>query len=133
MRPLHWAQAHLLLLACRSSHAMHACSAAEQARRLTSTLGALVHCHDLRALARLAGCCCTAAPHVRVACRLTPLLAPGPAPPPRSIVLDKLLRGGIMRADPSAMREWQEIQGQFQPPDDFRMKVGGGACPACSN
>ncbi|KAL4443425.1 hypothetical protein ABPG75_011162 [Micractinium tetrahymenae] len=41
----------------------------------------------------------------------------------RRIVLDKLLRGGIMRADPSAMREWQEIQGQFQPPDDFRMKV----------
>lgn len=41
----------------------------------------------------------------------------------RRIVLDKLLRGGIMRADPSAMREWQQIQGQFQPPDDFRMKV----------
>lgn len=54
------------------------------------------------------------------------------APRRCSIVLDKLLRGGIMRADPSAMREWQQIQGQFQPPDDFRMKVRGTAPPAAA-
>lgn len=32
------------------------------------------------------------------------------------------------RCNPShlqAMKEWQEIQTQFQPPDDFRMKVSG--------
>lgn len=41
----------------------------------------------------------------------------------RRIVLQKLLTGGILRADPQAMREWQELQTQFKPPDDFRMKV----------
>ena len=45
------------------------------------------------------------------------------APPPCSIVLAGLLAGGILRADPQAMAEWQEIQGQFKPPDDFRMKA----------
>lgn len=40
-----------------------------------------------------------------------------------SIVLAGLLAGGILRADPQAMKEWQEIQTQFQPPDDFRMKA----------
>ena len=38
-------------------------------------------------------------------------------------MLAGLLAGGILRADPQAMQEWQEIQEQFQPPDDFRMKA----------
>ena len=52
-------------------------------------------------------------------------------------MLAGLLGGGILRADPEAMREWQEIQGAFRPPDDFRMKarVGGvageGRAAAC--
>jgi hypothetical protein len=29
-----------------------------------------------------------------------------------------------MHADPGTMREWQEMQKTFQPPEDFRMKVG---------
>ncbi|KAI7844101.1 hypothetical protein COHA_002241 [Chlorella ohadii] len=47
----------------------------------------------------------------------------GLRPGSRRIVLAGLLAGGILRADPQAMKEWQEIQTQFQPPDDFRMKV----------
>ncbi|PRW56846.1 30S ribosomal S5 [Chlorella sorokiniana] len=47
----------------------------------------------------------------------------GLRPGSRRIVLAGLLAGGILRADPQAMQEWQEIQTQFQPPDDFRMKV----------
>ncbi len=50
-----------------------------------------------------------------------------PAPPPgcRS-VLQKLLQGGMLEADPEAMAEWEAIQRQFDPPDNFRMKVGAG-------
>ncbi len=43
----------------------------------------------------------------------------------RRNVLQKLLQGGMLQADPEAMREWQEIQRQFQPPENFRMKVVG--------
>lgn len=39
------------------------------------------------------------------------------------IVLQKLLQGGMLRADPSAMAEWNEIQAAFRPPQGFRMKV----------
>ena len=52
-----------------------------------------------------------------------PPLPPPSLPPARSVVLAKLLAGGILRADPAAMREWEAIQGQFKPPEDFRMKV----------
>ncbi|GAB4820312.1 hypothetical protein N2152v2_007358 [Parachlorella kessleri] len=38
-------------------------------------------------------------------------------------VLQKLLQGGMLQADPEAMQEWQEIQRQFQPPENFSMKV----------
>ena len=39
------------------------------------------------------------------------------------IVLQKLLQGGMLRADPAAMAEWQAIQAAFKPPEGFRMKV----------
>lgn len=39
------------------------------------------------------------------------------------IVLQKLLQGGMLRADPTAMAEWQEIQKIYRPPEEFRMKV----------
>lgn len=39
------------------------------------------------------------------------------------IVLQRLLQGGMLRADPSAMAEWQKIQKAFRPPEGFRMKV----------
>ena len=39
------------------------------------------------------------------------------------VVLQKLLQGGMLRADPAAMAEWQEIQAAFKPPEGFRMKV----------
>jgi hypothetical protein len=53
--------------------------------------------------------------------------------PPCSVVLTELLEGGIMRADPQARREWEELQQTFRPPADFRMKVGAGtARTACS-
>lgn len=39
------------------------------------------------------------------------------------IVLQKLLQGGMLRADPAAMAEWEEIQKSFRPPEGFRMKV----------
>eukprot|EP00887_Chlorella_sp_A99_P006150 scaffold22.g6150.t1 len=38
-------------------------------------------------------------------------------------VLQKLLGGEMLRADPSAMREWEAIQRQLAPPENFRMKV----------
>jgi len=39
------------------------------------------------------------------------------------VVLQKLLQGGMLRADPTAMAEWEEIQKAFTPPEGFRMKV----------
>lgn len=39
------------------------------------------------------------------------------------VVLQKLLQGGMLRADPAAMAEWNEIQAAFRPPEGFRMKV----------
>lgn len=39
------------------------------------------------------------------------------------IVLQKLLQGGMLRADPVAMAEWQAVQAAFRPPEGFRMKV----------
>ena len=41
-------------------------------------------------------------------------------------VLHKLLGGEMLRADPEAMREWEEIQRKLAPPENFRMKVGWG-------
>lgn len=38
-------------------------------------------------------------------------------------MLQKLLQGGMLRADPTAMAEWEELQKAFRPPDNFRMKV----------
>jgi small subunit ribosomal protein S5 len=38
-------------------------------------------------------------------------------------VLQKLLQGGMLAADPEAMAEWEHIQKAFQPPEGFRMKV----------
>ena len=39
------------------------------------------------------------------------------------VVLQKLLQGGMLRADPAAMAEWKEIQAAFKSPEGFRMKV----------
>jgi small subunit ribosomal protein S5 len=39
------------------------------------------------------------------------------------VVLQKLLQGGMLRADPTAMAEWKEIQAASKPPEGFRMKV----------
>jgi hypothetical protein len=47
----------------------------------------------------------------------------GLRPGSQRVLLQKMLEGGIMRADPSAMREWEAIQEQFKPPPEFRMKV----------
>jgi small subunit ribosomal protein S5 len=39
------------------------------------------------------------------------------------VVLQKLLQGGMLRADPAAMAEWKEIQAASKSPEGFRMKV----------
>ena len=39
------------------------------------------------------------------------------------VVLQRLLQGGMLRADPKAMDEWKQIQSSFRPPEGFRMKV----------
>jgi small subunit ribosomal protein S5 len=39
------------------------------------------------------------------------------------VVLQKLLQGGMLRADPAAMAEWKEIQAASKAPEGFRMKV----------
>jgi len=39
------------------------------------------------------------------------------------VVLQKLLQGGMLRADPAAMEEWKEIQAASKSPEGFRMKV----------
>lgn len=39
------------------------------------------------------------------------------------VVLQKLLQGGMLRADPAAMTEWKEIQAASKSPEGFRMKV----------
>ena len=46
---------------------------------------------------------------------------------PHRKVLQKLLQGGMLEADPQAKREWQAIQQAFSPPEGFRMKVGAEA------
>jgi small subunit ribosomal protein S5 len=41
----------------------------------------------------------------------------------RRVVLQRLLQGGMLKADPAAAAEWAEIQKAFEPPQGFRLKV----------